>query len=134
MPRPRAPVPVEKGELRTLTADALGTTDAIAHLDGYVVLVPGLLPGERALVKITAASRKFGRGELVKVLTPSPDRVEARCRHFLDCGGCHLQHLAYPAQAAHKQQRLQNSLDRVIGTRAPVVQPMLTPADPYGQR
>jgi 23S rRNA (uracil1939-C5)-methyltransferase len=125
---------VQKGELRTVTAEALGTTDAVARVDGYVVLVPGLLPGERALVRITSATRKFGRGELVSVLAPSPDRVDPRCRHFLECGGCHLQHLAYPAQALHKQQRLQRTLQHALGDDAPEVRPMLVPADPYGQR
>lgn len=114
----RRTVPVERGDRLELTIDSLGDgPDGIAHIDEYVVLVPGVLPGERVSVAITSAARKFGRGELLSVLEPSPQRIVARCAHFLACGGCHRQHQAHGDQLADQQQRLQRTVDRALAER-----------------
>ncbi|HEX5264486.1 MAG TPA: RNA methyltransferase, partial [Phenylobacterium sp.] len=47
--------------------------------------VPFTLPGERVSAKGSGERR-----ELVEVLEPSLERVEARCQHFGICGGCAL--------------------------------------------
>jgi 23S rRNA (uracil1939-C5)-methyltransferase len=62
-------------------------------------LIPFVLPGE--LVSCT---------EPLRILEPSPDRVEPRCIHFGECGGCHYQHAAYPAQLALKEEVLGGTL------------------------
>ncbi len=138
MPDRPDPASVERGGLYTVTADALGREgDAIARLrpgDQYVVLVPGLLPGEQGLVKITSAARKFGRGELVQVTRPSADRSEPRCRHFGRCGGCDLQHLLYARQLERKAERLRAVLRHALGDAAPPLQPFRAPDPPFGQR
>jgi 23S rRNA (uracil1939-C5)-methyltransferase len=59
-------------------------------------LIPFVLPGE--LVSTTETP--------LQILEPSPDRVEPRCIHFGECGGCHYQHAAYPAQLALKAEIL----------------------------
>jgi 23S rRNA (uracil1939-C5)-methyltransferase len=97
------------------------------------VFVPGVLPGERAEVLITSANRKFARGELLAVRRAAPERVPARCMHFLACGGCHRQHQAYPAQLTDKQQRLQRTIDHAVGGGAPRV-PLPIAGEPFGQR
>ena len=68
------------------------------------VFVHGGLPGERVLARITGRRRRYDEGETVEVLEASPDRVEPRCRHFGECGGCHWQHASYPAQLAYKRE------------------------------
>ncbi|MFO1078817.1 MAG: 23S rRNA (uracil(1939)-C(5))-methyltransferase RlmD [Planctomycetota bacterium] len=128
-------IPVTRGELRDLQIDGLGDgPDAMARIGGYVVFVPGALPGERVRVRITSASRKFGRGELIAVKRSAPDRVVAPCRHFLACGGCHRQHTDYPAQLASKQALVQKTIDRALGPRTIPVAPTIAAAAPYGQR
>jgi 23S rRNA (uracil1939-C5)-methyltransferase len=116
--RPRE-VPVQKGDEILVTVDGFGDgPDSLCHFDDYVVFVPGVLPGEtRAPCAITSATRKFGRGELLTIERRAPERVEPRCNHFLQCGGCHRQHQAYPAQLRSKQERLQRTLDSVFGAR-----------------
>jgi len=61
------------------------------------------------------------------------------CPHFGPCGGCQLQHLAYPVQLASKRDALRASLARALGEHAPDVQPVIgmpTGADgmPWGFR
>jgi 23S rRNA (uracil1939-C5)-methyltransferase len=41
-------------------------------------------------------------GRLLRVLSPSPDRVDPPCPHARTCGGCAIQHLADAAYAAWK--------------------------------
>ncbi|HEX5051255.1 MAG TPA: 23S rRNA (uracil(1939)-C(5))-methyltransferase RlmD [Planctomycetota bacterium] len=131
---PRA-VPVERGDRIELEVDGLGDgPDGIGHIGRYVVFVPGVLPGERASVRITSAARKFGRAELLAVQRAAPERVAARCAHFLACGGCHRQHQAYAAQLADKQMRLQRAVSFALGDDAPTVAPPIPAASPFGQR
>ncbi len=67
--------------------------DCLGRLpDGRVVFVPFGIPGERVAVELIEDNKNFARGKLVKVLEPSPQRVEPRCKHFGRCGGCHYQH------------------------------------------
>ncbi len=52
---------------------------------------------------------------MVKLLSHSPDRVQPFCRVFGACGGCQVQHLAYPAQLAWKRDVIRNALARIGG-------------------
>jgi 23S rRNA (uracil1939-C5)-methyltransferase len=132
--RPRE-VPVQKGDQVTVDVQGLGDgPDGLARIDDYVVFVPGVLPGERAIVDITSATRKFGRGELRHLEQASPDRVDARCAHFLQCGGCHRQHQHYRAQLQSKQQRIQKAVDFALGTGTVAVCETVAAASPYGER
>jgi len=46
----------------------------------------------------------------IRILTPSPDRVVAPCRHFKSCGGCQLQHASDGFLAIWKQDIVQTAL------------------------
>ena len=56
--------------------------------DGKAVFAPFGLPGEKVRVRVADEKRGFARGELVEILAASPERIEPRCPHFRDCGGC----------------------------------------------
>lgn len=105
--------PVEIG-IDSLSHDGRG----VGHVDGKAVFVDGALPGELVRFCYTALHRRYDEGRLVEVLSPSPHRVEPRCRHFEMCGGCSLQHLEPAAQIAAKQDILLDNLRR-IGNVAP---------------
>lgn len=80
--------------------------------DGMVVMVAGVLPGETVVVRETKAHRGFKEAQLVRIIEPAPERTEAPCPHYGVCGGCDLQHGAYPAQLAIKAEILRESLQR----------------------
>ncbi|HSM72776.1 MAG TPA: TRAM domain-containing protein, partial [Anaerolineales bacterium] len=50
--------------------------------DGRAVFVPFGLPGEKVRVKLTQKKKNFARGEIVEILESSPDRIDAKCKHF----------------------------------------------------
>lgn len=90
--------------------------DGLARLaDGRTLFVPGVVSGEKVEVEITELRRTFARGRLTQVIEASPDRIEPRCPHYGRCGGCHLQHLSYPAQVAAKSEFIREALQRIGG-------------------
>ncbi|HEX6811934.1 MAG TPA: 23S rRNA (uracil(1939)-C(5))-methyltransferase RlmD [Planctomycetota bacterium] len=128
-------IPVERDDRIELDIDGLGDgPDGIGRIGNYVIFVPGVLPGERAYVRITSAARKFGRAELLAVRKAAPERTAARCAHFLHCGGCHRQHQDYGAQLQDKQARLQRAITWALGDAAPTVTAPIAAEPPFGQR
>ena len=83
--------------------------EALARLDGRVVLAPFVLPGET--VRLEADDGIHAR--LAEVLTPAPERVAPPCPLFTRCGGCHYQHAPYDFQLARKVEILREQLRRV---------------------
>jgi len=73
---------------------------------GKVVFVSGALPGERVEVRVKDRRRGYDRAEMVRVIDASNDRIRPVCPLFGRCGGCQLQHLAYPSQAVVKERWL----------------------------
>jgi 23S rRNA (uracil1939-C5)-methyltransferase len=97
---------------------------AVAAGDERLV-VPGGIPGERVRVRPV---RPLGRGtlaEIVSIEEASPSRVTPRCRHFVVCGGCAWQHIAYSEQLRRKTAALTALLRRAMGEAAPRVAPAI---------
>src|SRR5258706_16116238 len=131
-----AAAPLRTGQvLRLLCSDLSFGEDGVCRHEGYVVFVPRVLPGELVECRITQAGRKFARGEPLRVLRPSTDRVTPRCRHFGDCGGCTWQHLDYKAQARLKEDLLRRLLTQrgSVAARAAVA-PIVAMEEPWGFR
>jgi len=100
--------------------------DAMGRLpDGRAVFVPFGLPGETVRVRLTQEKQNFARGELIEVLTASPDRIDPKCKHFTQCGGCHYQNLSYENQLKAKAEILRDQLQRIGKIESPPVKPMV---------
>jgi 23S rRNA (uracil1939-C5)-methyltransferase len=108
--------------------------EGVGRTDGYVVFVRGGLPGDRLRIRLTEARGRFGRGAIEEILVASPDRVSAPCPYFGQCGGCRLQHLAYPAQLAFKEKQVRDCLERLGGVGAFELRPIVPAPEPYGYR
>jgi 23S rRNA (uracil1939-C5)-methyltransferase len=107
--------------------------EGLAHHDAHAVFVPFVLPEEVVAVQPVVRRRKFVRGRLERVVTPSPQRAAAACRHFTICGGCDYQHIPYPAQLDFKVQILRETLGRIGGLQHPG-EIVTHPSAPYGYR
>lgn len=88
---------------------------ALAHLFGETVFVRHGIPQEQVRIRITHATRKVIRADVVEVVVPSPDRVPAPCQHAGICGGCDFQHIALTRQRAIKSEILADALRRQGG-------------------
>lgn len=89
--------------------------EGLARIDGQVVLVPYVLPGEGVEIETERVKTGLLRGELLKVMEPAPERVVARCEYFANCGGCHYQHAEYSFQLQQKREILRETLQRLGG-------------------
>jgi len=123
------------GSHHTLTIHDLAFGgEGVARLEDFVVFVPFVIPGEEVEVEVTEVKKKFARAKLVRVLKPSPDRVEPPCRYFGECGGCQYQHITYEAQLGFKRKQIADLLQRVGGFDPAVVAPVVPCPQPYGYR
>lgn len=69
------------------------------------VFAPRCLPGETV-----SGVRDGERLTDIRIVTPSPDRVQPPCPHYRACGGCQLQHASDGFVADWKQQVVRNAL------------------------
>ena len=109
--------------------------DAIGRLpDGRAVFVPFALPGERVRVRLVEEKRGHARAELLEVLEPAAGRIPPRCAHFTACGGCHYQHMDYPAQLAAKTAILKEQLERIGGLADIPIREAVASPQPWNYR
>jgi 23S rRNA (uracil1939-C5)-methyltransferase len=123
-----------------LTVDVIDLAfggEGVARADGYVVFVPGGVPGDRLEVRLVQVRPRFARGEIERVLTPSERRTEPPCPYFGRCGGCRLQHIRYEEQLEFKQRQVAECLSRLggLGPAAGVpLRPIIAAPDLFGYR
>jgi 23S rRNA (uracil1939-C5)-methyltransferase len=108
-----------KSNRAEVTATALDEAGlGVGVVTGGVRLhVADLLPGERAEVAIDHHSphKAEAWGRVTRRLgVTSEDRRAPVCPAFGRCGGCTWQHLAYPAQLAEKQRRVELALADIL--------------------
>jgi 23S rRNA (uracil1939-C5)-methyltransferase len=108
--------------------------EGVGRVDGYVIFVPGGVPGDRLKVRVVEARARYGRAVVETVEVSSPDRVSPPCPYFGRCGGCRLQHVAYPAQLRLKEKQVQDCLARLGGLPAIEIRPILPAPELYGYR
>lgn len=108
--------------------------EAVGDYEGQVIFVPLGIPGEVVRVELTEVHRRYARARLLEVLEPSSERVVPRCAYFGRCGGCHWQHIAYPAQLRFKQQLLAMQLQRLGKQPHPLVRPVIGMDEPWAYR
>jgi 23S rRNA (uracil1939-C5)-methyltransferase len=101
--------------------------------DGKVWLVNYALPGE--VVEAEPRGRQGGVAvaAATRVIQASPHRVAPPCPYFGACGGCQLQHAAYPHQLEMKRQVVEEAWARA-GLRLPPDTAVLGMEDPWRYR
>ncbi|MBI2466486.1 MAG: 23S rRNA (uracil(1939)-C(5))-methyltransferase RlmD [Candidatus Rokubacteria bacterium] len=127
-----------RGDLLTVdVADLAFGGEGVARAGGYVVFVPGGVPGDRLDVRLTQVRPRFARGRIERVVNPSAHRTEPPCPYFGRCGGCRLQHVRYEVQLEFKQRQVAECLGR-LGGLGPVgeipLAPIIGAPELYGYR
>lgn len=135
-PRPKKfnPEPYDYHEIVELEIVSLSNLGAgIAKPDNWVVFIPFTLPGEKVKVRVWRNEANCSHADLVEIITPSPSRIEPKCKLFAICGGCQYQHLAYSEQLEWKTRQVAELLSHMVGIDTPVL-PAIPSPEEWGYR
>jgi tRNA/tmRNA/rRNA uracil-C5-methylase (TrmA/RlmC/RlmD family) len=108
--------------------------EGVGRAEDFVVFVPFTAVGDRVEAELIEVKKRFARGRLLRIVSPSADRAEPLCRYFGDCGGCQYQHIAYGVQLGIKHKQICDLFERIGGLAPAVVAPVLPCPDPYHYR
>ena len=105
--------------IETLTIDAIayGGEAVGRRSSGAVCFVRGALPGEVVEVEITEEKKRFSRGKVLSLITPSPHRITPACPYAAVCPGCAFQHCTYDLETEWKQKQFERFLQKFPGER-----------------
>jgi len=94
-------------EVEALSLDHKGRAICCAHdyPDTAHILVAGLLPGERGVVRCQRPQKGEQEGRLLG-RPLQKERLPAACPHVHACGGCRTQQLAYMSELAWKEANI----------------------------
>ena len=115
-------------------ADAGAEGKAVAKVNGLVVFVPFVVPGDVVDIQLYKKKKSYAEGRVVKFHRLSDLRVEARCPHFGICGGCKWQTMRYEAQLEAKQRQVRDNLERLGNVDCSGMRPICGSNDIYYYR
>ena len=82
------------------------TTEINYRVNNYTFFIPFTLPDEIVVVKPTLSNSEGVRANLVEIKSPSPKRIDPKCEHFFQCGGCLLQHWNFEDYVSWKLEKI----------------------------
>lgn len=111
-----------------VTVESLGGLgDGLASHHGKTVFIPKSCPGDVVDIRIVHENHDGMHGQITRIITPSPQRQQAPCRYFDQCGGCTLQQLAPEHYRTFKTRILHNALHHA-GFPSPQAEVVFLPA------
>lgn len=118
IPKNFIPTPFEYHEEVELKIEHLANLGmGVGRVNGWVVMVPFVIPGELVKVSIYRNHSQYSEADLLEILEPSEFRVTPKCGLFSLCGGCQYQHIDYEAQLRIKTQQVQELLEKNAGIK-----------------
>ncbi|MCX6243290.1 MAG: 23S rRNA (uracil(1939)-C(5))-methyltransferase RlmD [Bacteroidetes bacterium] len=109
--------------------DAGAEGKAIARIDGLVVFVPFVVPGDVVDIQLVKKKKSYLEGKAVRIHKYSEKRIEPFCEHFGTCGGCRWQNMNYSEQLGYKQKQVKDSIERIGKIENAVIHPILPSHD-----
>lgn len=127
--------PVQPGERITIPITGQSHTgDGVGKYKGFTVFVPLAIAGEQVAARVSRVKKTYAHARLEEVLQVSPHRVDPLCPVFDQCGGCQLQHIAYPAQLESKRRQVVDAFARIGGLEEVTILPVLGMEEPWSYR
>jgi 23S rRNA (uracil1939-C5)-methyltransferase len=126
---------VKKGQIiETEIQDVAFRGKGIARIDGLAVFIDQAVTGDRVEARVIRKRKQYAEARVLRLISPSPDRVPAPCPYSGYCGGCKWQFLHYERQLEYKRRHVVESL-RHISMLADIAVHRTLPAAPvFGYR
>ena len=121
---------VENAEIVDISSEG----KSVAKVDGMVIFVDGGVPGDVADVMITRKKNNYAEGHVVNLKQASPNRLQPKCEHFGNCGGCKWQHMNYETQLFFKQKTVADALTRIGHLDISTLKPIFANKESYFYR
>ncbi len=128
---------MKKNEVFTTVIQDMSEDGAgIGRTDGYTWFIKDTVIGDVVEASAMKMKKHYGFARLVRILTPSPHRVEAKCPVARQCGGCQLQAMSYEEQLAFKERKIRSHLSRLGGIPEEEIpmEPVMGMEDPWRYR
>jgi len=124
----RKNVEYKKEDLITLVIEDMGVDgEGIGKLDGFTFFVKDAVIGDVVEAKIMKVKKSYAYARLMKIVTPSTERTEPKCRYHKQCGGCQIQALNYERQLLFKTDKVRNNLQRIGGFSSELLNRIMEP-------
>ena len=98
------------------------------------VLIPNTVVGDIIQFQYTEKKRGVFRGEITAMITPSSQRVQAKCPVAQTCGGCALQNLSQSTQAELKNNWVTDAFQAFITQHTSITPEVPQAAELSGRR
>ena len=121
---------VENAEIVDISSEG----KSVAKVDGMVIFVDGGVPGDVADVMITRKKNNYAEGYVVTLKQASPNRLQPKCEHFGNCGGCKWQNMNYETQLFFKQKTVADALTRIGHLDISTLKPIFANKESYFYR
>lgn len=125
MSRKKKNIILEKVKVEDYAAEG----KSLAKVDGKVVFIEGVVPGDIVDVQLGRNKKDWAEGRPLRFHSFSADRVEPFCAHFGVCGGCQWQMLPYEKQLLYKQKQVRDNLQRIGKVQLPEILPIIGAKD-----
>ncbi len=103
-----------KVEFVELDIESIGSEGvSVAKKDGMVYFCKRTVPGDKVKAKIIKKKKNYAEALLNKVIEPSKDRIEPKCKYFDYCGGCSWQIITYEDQLKWKAENVQSAFRHI---------------------
>ena len=126
---------MKKDDLIQVKIEDMGADGAgIGKMDGFALFIKDAVIGDVVEAKIMKMKKNYGYARLMRVIEPSPFRVEPKCPVARQCGGCQIQAMAYEEQLRFKENKIKNNLKRIGGFEEILLEPICGMDEPFGYR
>lgn len=127
---------VEKDQIYQLEITDLGESgEGIGRYEGMTIFADGGIVGDVVKVKINVLKKNYAMGKVVKMIKPSPVRIEPACPHFRQCGGCQIMNMDYEkGQLLYKEKVVKDAMERIGGFTDVNISHIIGMASPFRYR
>ena len=106
-----------------MTDEGLG----VGRHEGFTWFIKDSIVGDTVLCGVTKLKKTYGYARVIRVISPSKDRIAPPCPVARQCGGCQIQQMSYEAQLRLKEGKVRNALMRLGGFSQEAVDQVLEP-------